>query len=301
MILSAANVTKRFEQEVAVSYVDISLEAGTIQGLLGSNGAGKTTLLKLLAGIYTEDSGTITYDGQPVYENSLIKDRVIFMPDHPYFFTASNLYEMGAFYRQSYSQFSIERFAQLIKMLKLNPKQRFNRMSKGMKRQALFVLALSSNPEVMLMDEPFDGLDPVVKHIIKNLLIQDVTDRNMSLLVSSHNLREMEDFCDSIAIMHEGEMLLNKQLDDLKKEHFKIQAAFEKLPPESFYKELDVVDRQIRGRVVTCIVKGRNQHIEQQITKYHPLMYDMLPLTLEEIFTYEMGGHGYAIENIIVE
>ncbi len=301
MILSAANVTKRFEQEVAVSHVDISLEAGTIQGLLGSNGAGKTTLLKLLAGIYTEDSGTITYDGQPVYENSLIKDRVIFMPDHPYFFTASNLYEMGAFYRQSYSQFSIERFAQLIKMLKLNPKQRFNRMSKGMKRQALFVLALSSNPEVMLMDEPFDGLDPVVKHIIKNLLIQDVTDRNMSLLVSSHNLREMEDFCDSIAIMHEGEMLLNKQLDDLKKEHFKIQAAFEKLPPESFYKELDVVDRQIRGRVVTCIVKGRNQHIEQQITKYHPLMYDMLPLTLEEIFTYEMGGHGYAIENIIVE
>ncbi len=301
MNVKAIEVSKSFDRYQAVREATLELVPGTIHGLLGSNGAGKTTFLKLLAGIYQADSGQILYDEEEVYENTVIKEQMLFMPDIPYFFNYSNLNEMSAFYKESYPGFSDNRFLQLVKLLKLNPKQRFNRMSKGMKRQAAFILSLSCQPKVLLLDEPFDGLDPVVRHTIKNLLIQDVSSHQMSILVSSHNLREMEDFCDSISIMHEGTMLINRELDSLKREHCKVQVAFETLPPESFYRDLKALDRKIKGRVVTCITAGSDSHIEEIITQYHPLMYDILPLTLEEIFTYEMGGHGYAIENIIVE
>lgn len=301
MNVKAIEVSKSFDRYQAVKEATLELVPGTIHGLLGSNGAGKTTFLKLLAGIYQADSGQILYDEEEIYENTVIKEQMLFMPDIPYFFNYSNLHEMSAFYKESYPGFSDSRFLQLVKLLKLNPKQRFNRMSKGMKRQAAFILSLSCQPKVLLLDEPFDGLDPVVRHTIKNLLIQDVSSHQMSILVSSHNLREMEDFCDSISIMHEGTMLINRELDSLKREHCKVQVAFETLPPESFYRDLKALDRKIKGRVVTCITAGNDSHIEEIITQYHPLMYDILPLTLEEIFTYEMGGHGYAIENIIVE
>ncbi|GGB01061.1 ABC transporter ATP-binding protein [Macrococcus hajekii] len=301
MEVKALDVTKQFDCYKAVDQASLTVEKGTIHGLLGSNGAGKTTFLKLLAGIYRPDSGEILYDGEVIYENPAAKEHMIFMPDIPYFFNYSNLIEMAGFYKETYPKFSTARFKQLVKLLQLNPKQRFNRMSKGMKRQAAFILSLSCYPDVLLLDEPFDGLDPVVRHTIKNLLIQDVSNHQMSILVSSHNLREMEDFCDSISIMHEGAMLINRELDSLKREHSKVQVAFETLPTELFYQELKALDRKIKGRVVTCITQGSDMEIEKVITRYNPLMYDILPLTLEEIFTYEMGGHGYAIENIIVE
>lgn len=301
MNVKAQAVTKYFDHHKAVSSASLELEPGTIHGLLGSNGAGKTTFLKLMAGIYRPEAGQILYDGQSVYENTQIKEQIIFMPDIPYFFNYSNLIEMAGFYKASYPRFSSTRFNQLVKLMQLNKTQRFNRMSKGMKRQAAFILSLSCYPDVLLLDEPFDGLDPVIRHTVKNLLIQDVSNHQMSILVSSHNLREMEDFCDSISIMHEGRMLITRELDTLKREHSKVQVAFETLPPESFYRELKALDRKIKGRVVTCITAGSDMEIEEVITRYNPLMYDILPLTLEEIFTYEMGGHGYAIENIIVE
>jgi len=301
MNVKAIEVSKSFDRYQAVREATLELEPGTIHGLLGSNGAGKTTFLKLLAGIYRADSGQILYDEKKVYENIAGKEEMLFMPDIPYFFSYSNLIEMAGFYKEAYTRFSDSRFHQLVKLLKLNPKKRFTRMSKGMRRQAAFILSLSCYPKVLLLDEPFDGLDPVVRHTIKNLLIQDVSSHQMSILVSSHNLREMEDFCDSISVMHEGTMLFNHELDSLKRAHCKVQVAFDTLPPDSFYRDLNALDRKINGRVVTCITASSDSNIEEIITSYHPLMYDILPLTLEEIFTFEMGGHGNAIENIIVE
>lgn len=295
------NVTKHFGHFKAVDDATLTIKGGSIQGLLGSNGAGKTTLLKMIAGIYKTDTGSITYHNQDIFENEDYKSKMIFISDIPYFFGHANLKEMGDFYQKLYPNFSTERFQQLTELLKLNSQKKLSKLSKGMKRQCAFILAIAARPEVMLLDEPFDGLDPIVRHTIKNILIQDVSNHDMALFVSSHNLREMEDFCDSVSLMHEGKILMARDLDDLKGNVAKIQMAFEKIPNESFFKGMNLVEKTVRGRVVTCIVKGNFDSLEQYITSGHPLMYDILPLSLEEIFTYELGGHGYAIENILVE
>ncbi|WP_414055879.1 ABC transporter ATP-binding protein [Macrococcus equi] len=293
--------TKHFGVFTAVNKATLSIHPGSIQGLLGSNGAGKTTLLKMIAGIYKADSGAILFNEQDVFENEDYKSKMIFISDIPYFFGHANLKEMGDFYQTLYPNFSQERFTQLTQLLKMHPQKKLSKLSKGMKRQCAFILAIAARPEVMLLDEPFDGLDPIVRHTIKNILIQDVTNHDMALFVSSHNLREMEDFCDSVTLMHEGSILMARDLDDLKGNVAKIQMAFEKIPNEQFFKGMNLVEKSVKGRVVTCIVKGDFDDIEQYITSGNPLMYDILPLSLEEIFTYELGGHGYAIENIIVE
>lgn len=293
--------TKLFGTFTAVDAATLTILPGTIQGLLGSNGAGKTTLLKMIAGIYRIDQGEILFNDQPVFENESYKSKMIFISDIPYFFNHASLNEMGEFFKNLYPNFSYERFIQLIELLKLNPNKRLSKLSKGMKRQCAFILAIAARPEVMLLDEPFDGLDPIVRHTIKNILIQDVSNHNMSLFVSSHNLREMEDFCDSVSLMHEGKILMARDLDDLKGNVAKIQMAFESIPKDQFFEGMNLIQKTVKGRVVTCIVKGKFDDLEQYITSGHPLMYDILPLSLEEIFTYELGGYGYAIENIIVE
>lgn len=295
------HATKLFGTYTAVDAATLTILPGTIQGLLGSNGAGKTTLLKMIAGIYRTDQGEILFNDQPVFENESYKSKMIFISDIPYFFNHANLKEMGEFFKNLYPNFSYERFEQLIELLKLNPNKRLSKLSKGMKRQCAFILAIAARPEVMLLDEPFDGLDPIVRHTIKNILIQDVSNHNMSLFVSSHNLREMEDFCDSVSLMHEGKILMARDLDDLKGNVAKIQMAFERIPDDQFFEGMNLIQKTVKGRVVTCIVKGKFDDLEQYITSGHPLLYDILPLSLEEIFTYELGGYGYAIENIIVE
>ncbi|MFC6292175.1 ABC transporter [Macrococcus epidermidis] len=295
------HATKLFGTYTAVDAATLTILPGTIQGLLGSNGAGKTTLLKMIAGIYRTDQGEILFNDQPVFENESYKSKMIFISDIPYFFNHANLKEMGEFFKNLYPNFSYERFEQLIELLKLNPNKKLSKLSKGMKRQCAFILAIAARPEVMLLDEPFDGLDPIVRHTIKNILIQDVSNHNMSLFVSSHNLREMEDFCDSVSLMHEGKILMARDLDDLKGNVAKIQMAFERIPDDQFFEGMNLIQKTVKGRVVTCIVKGKFDDLEQYITSGHPLLYDILPLSLEEIFTYELGGYGYAIENIIVE
>ncbi|WP_414051025.1 ABC transporter ATP-binding protein [Macrococcus animalis] len=300
-MIQISNATKKFGHFIAVNDATLTIQPGSIQGLLGSNGAGKTTLLKMIAGIYDTDSGTIQYNNTDIFENEDFKSKMIFISDIPYFFGHANLKEMGDFYQKLYPKFSNERFKQLTELLKMNPNKKLSKLSKGMKRQCAFILAIAARPEVMLLDEPFDGLDPIVRHTIKNILIQDVSNHDMALFVSSHNLREMEDFCDSVILMHEGKILMARDLDVLKGNVAKIQMAFEKIPNDAFFNGMDLVEKTVKGRVVTCIVKGNFDNIEQYITSGHPLMYDILPLSLEEIFTYELGGHGYAIENIIVE
>lgn len=300
-MITINKVSKQFGAFKAVNETSLHIQAGSIHGLLGSNGAGKTTLLKMVAGIYKVDSGEVLFDDQNIYENEAYKSQMIFISDIPYFFTNTSLKDMANFYADMYPRFSWERFNQLVELLKINPNKKLSKVSKGMKRQAAFILAIAARPNVMLLDEPFDGLDPIMRHTIKNLLIQDVSKHEMHLFVSSHNLREMEDFCDSVSIMHEGKVLLERDLDELKGDICKLQMAFKQLPNDNFYQSLNIVDKKVKGRIVTCIIKGDFEDIEQYITQQEPLMYDILPLTLEEIFAYELGGYGYAIENIIVE
>ncbi|SOC44524.1 ABC transporter ATP-binding protein [Salinicoccus kekensis] len=301
MNINITGVDKSFGAKKAVDNVSLNIKEGTMHGLLGSNGAGKTTFMKVMAGIYKPENGEVLYGGQEVFENTLVKSEVIFIQDMPYFFTSATLNKMAVFYEGIYSNWSEKRFHQLADHFNLNPDQPLNALSKGMKRQASFILAMSARPKVMLLDEPFDGLDPIMRNQVKNIMMQDIANHNMTVIASSHNLREMEDLCDSVSIMHNGEVLFNRDLNEIKGSHCKLQIAFKTLPDENFYKDIGAVHKNIRGRVATCIIKGDLTAVERKVTKYDPLMYDILPLTLEEIFTYEMGEKGYEISNIIVE
>ena len=301
MKIVANNVDKHFGKFKAIDKTDIVVESGTIHGLLGSNGAGKTTLMKVLAGIYKADNGTVLYDDAPIFENVSTKRDVLFINDIPFYFPGATINKMAEYYRAMYPNFSNTRFNTLCELFKLNPKKSLSQMSKGMKRQASFILAFSSKPKVMLLDEPFDGLDPIVRRQIKNIMMQDIANHGLTVLASSHNLREMEDLCDAVSIMHEGHVLISQDLNEVKGSHCKLQIAFKELPSEDFYKDLNVVHKSIKVRIITCILRGDISNVEEKVSKYNPLMYDILPLTLEEIFAYEMGEIGYEIENIIIE
>lgn len=278
----------------------MTVQKGRIYGLLGSNGAGKTTLLKMMAGIIRPDHGTVLIDGEEVWENPKIKRRIMFLPDHVYFFPQTTIEQMAAFYESIYPSFHRERFTRLQEIFLLDPRKKIHQFSKGMQRQAAFWLAFSTMPDVFVMDEPLDGLDAVVRQKVKNIIVQEVAEREMTVVISSHNLREMEDLCDCIGILHEGEMLFEKELDAMKTDIHKIQVAFRNGIPKQFAEQLNIVYKEQRGSVLLLIVRGKKQEIVSYIKPFQPLIFDILPLTLEEIFIYEMGDAGYAIENIIV-
>jgi len=300
-MIKATAVDKKFDDLQAVSNMRLHVQKGSIYGLLGSNGAGKTTLLKMIAGIYKQDKGDITISDRAVYEVPDTKQRVLFIPDQPYFLHQTSLNNMASFYQQVYTKWNQNRFKQLTTHFQMDPNKKLNRMSKGMQRQASFILTLSTMPDVLILDEPFDGLDPVVRQQMKNLILQDVADRGLTLLVSSHNLREMEDFCDYVGIMHKGSLLFERDMDELKTDIHKLQIAFKKVPNKSFLDGMDVLHYEKRGSVVLCIVKGKVEEISDYVETYNPAIFDLLPLTLEEIFIYELGGVGYEIRNLIVE
>lgn len=301
MKLETRQLDKSFGRKKAVDAVTLAVASGTIHGLLGSNGAGKTTFMKTLGGIYKPDAGAVLFDDTSIFENPSVKCDVVFINDIPYFFNGATLHSMATFYQSMYPNWSTKRFNQLSEHFGLEKKKPLSQLSKGMKRQASFILAFSARPKVMLLDEPFDGLDPIIRRQVKNIMMQDIANHEMTVIASSHNLREMEDLCDSVSIMHQGKQLFHRDLNEVKGSHCKLQIAFEELPDGQFFHEMGVVHHETKGRVLTCIIKGDISHIEEKVTKYDPLMYDILPLSLEEIFAYEMGDKGYEISNIIVE
>lgn len=301
MMIEFKNVSKAFEDIEAVEQVNMKVSRGSIYGLLGSNGAGKTTLLKMAAGIYLQDSGQVMVGGVPVYENTEIKNTIFYIPDYPYFFPQYTVMQMAQFYKNIYSGWNEERFNLLGEVFEINPKKKVHRLSKGMQRQVSFWLAFSAMPDVLILDEPLDGLDPVMRRKVKNLIIQDVAEREMTTIIASHNLREIEDICDHIGIIHRGKILIEKDLDDLKCDFHKIQVAFKKEPEELFKDaNFDVLHTEKRGSVTLCIARGDEEKVTAYFEQYEPILFDLLPLTLEEIFIYEMGDAGYAIKNILV-
>lgn len=300
-MIEIRGVSKFFQEEKAVDNISLTVHKGAIYGLLGSNGAGKTTLLKTLAGIYRPEAGTVKVEGQRVFENPDVKRKIIFMPDSPYFFPQASIKSMAAFYRSIYPTWSETRYEELMAVFRLDTGRKLSRFSKGMQRQAALWLALSCAPEVLIMDEPIDGLDPVMRRQIKNLLFQEVAERGMTVIISSHNLREIEDLCDHVGIMHGGRMLVEKDLDDLKADTHKVQVAFRDVRHNTaLTAKLQILHQEQRGSVNLYIVKGDRERIEQAFQVYEPYVFDLLPLTLEEIFIYEMGDAGYDAQPILL-
>lgn len=300
-MINIKNIRKSFEDMEAVKNVSLHINKGSIYGLLGSNGAGKTTLLKILAGIYRQDSGEIAIDNQPVFENIGIKQKVIFLPDTLFFFSQYTIKQMANYYKSLFPSWNEERYQRLGEVFPIEQNKKIHRLSKGMQRQVAFWLTLSTMPEVLILDEPLDGLDAVMRQKIKNLLVQDVADREMTVLISSHNLREVEDICDHVGILHQGEIIIERDLDDLKSDIHKIQVAFKSgETPAGLLQDLDVLYQETRGSVLLCIVRGKEVDVTAKVQSFHPVLFDLLPLTLEEIFIYEMGDVGYAIESVMV-
>ncbi|MCQ6281912.1 ABC transporter ATP-binding protein [Bacillus sp. EB600] len=300
-MIELKKVCKGFGRFNVIENVDLSIQKGSIYGLIGSNGAGKTTLIKLLAGIYQQDKGEVTIDGMPVFENVHLKQNIFYIPDQPYFLSHYTIKQMASFYKSIYPSWNEERFHKLVKLFEIDLDKKIHTFSKGWQRQVAFVLALSAMPEILLLDEPLDGLDPVVRKKVKNLLIQDVADRTMTILISSHNLREVEDLCDHVGIIHKGTIVMEKELDELKLNIHKVQVAYQgEGQTENVLKSLRSLHTEKRGSILLCIVRGDEDEIAKQIRKTNPVIFDLLPLTLEEIFIYEMEDIGYAIENVIV-
>ncbi|WP_371068587.1 ABC transporter ATP-binding protein [Sediminibacillus sp. JSM 1682029] len=299
MIVSNS-ISKKYEKSHVLQHVGLQVNKGSIYGLLGSNGAGKTTLLKIIAGIVRPDDGEITVDGKGVFEDTEVKATMFFLSDSLYFFSQYTIKQMADFYRDTYPNWNQERFLKLQQLFQLDRKKKISQFSKGMQRQVAFWLALSTMPEYLILDEPFDGLDAVIRKKIKNLLVQDVAEREMTIIISSHNLREIEDICDYIGILHQGQLLLEKDIDDLKSDIHKVQVAFRQKPETEVWDNLDVLYKERRGSVILAIVRGKEEDIVSHLEQYQPVILDLLPLTLEEIFVYEMGDAGYAIENILV-
>lgn len=298
-MIKAENVIKSFEGFNALDGLSLNVEKGSVYGLIGPNGAGKTTFIKNLMGIYRPDSGKILVFGEEIYENAEKKKNIIYISDDLYFFPTYSILDMAKFYSGIYPSWSWETFEALKKIFKIDTKRKPRRLSKGMQKQVAFWLGLCANPKLMVLDEPIDGLDPVMRRNTWRLVLQKVAENEMTVLVSSHNLRELEDVCDHVGIMFDGKIVIEKVLDDVKGNIHKLQVAFEKgIEPE--FEGLEILHKSKFGSVINLIVKGEDGEIREKIGKYKPLVFDILPLTLEEIFIYELGGLGYEFENILI-
>ena len=300
-MIQVNEVVKTFDGFRALDGVTMTVETGSIYGLVGPNGAGKSTILRHITGVYRPDSGSVLADGQPVYENPAVKQKIAVIPDELYYFLSASTRDMMRFYRGLYPRFDDKRYEALREAFpEVDDRQPIRRLSKGMQKQSAFWLALCCQPELLVLDEPVDGLDPVMRRQVWSLLMGDVAQRGTTVLVSSHNLRELEDVCDHVGVMSHGKVLLERSLTDLQDNIVKLQAAFRQEEPPQLPRDWDVLHTSQIGRVYTYIVRGNPAAIKARMAAYDPHLLEALPLSQEEIFIYEMGGEDYGVRDIVL-
>ena len=298
-MIKGINLTKKFESKIALNSVNFELNKGSIYGLVGSNGSGKSTLLRLIAGVYRADEGAIELDGKNCFDNVDAKNRIAFLGDTPYFLPQSNLIEMKNFYKSLYKNFDDETFNHLLTVFPLDKSARISTMSKGMQRQAALILSMSTKPEYLLLDEAFDGLDVVMRKVLANIIIDGVENNGLTVVIASHNLRELEDIVDHIILIHNGDMLFNDDTESLKGRIHKIQVAFDRIPDTSVFDALDVMKIEKTGSLLQMIVRGEEQEIMKYINNLLPLFAECIEPSIEEIFLYELEVIGYDVKNIL--
>ena len=299
-MIEVKNIVKTFDGFTALDGASITVPDGGVYGLVGPNGAGKSTIIRHLTGIYAPDSGEVLVEGEPVYENPAKKALLAVIPDDWFYFPSSTIFDMMRFYRGFYPNFDGNRYEKFKEVFSLPEKSPIRRMSKGMQKQAAFWLAMCCRPKYLILDEPVDGLDPVMRRQVWSLMMSDVTEHGTTVLVSSHNLRELEDVCDHVGILSHGRVLLERSLTDLQDNIIKIQLAFPELDLPELPEGLNVLHTSQLGRVHTLIVRGNLDIIQGRLSTLSPLFMEALPLSLEEIFIYELGGEDYAVRDIIL-
>lgn len=298
-MITITNLTKTFGEVKALDRLNCNINKGSVFGLVGSNGSGKSTLLRILAGVYEADGGTVRIDGRPSFDDQDVKSRVYFISDYPYFFNDSTVENTASLYRRLYPTWDELKYKQLCGIFPISTKAKIINMSKGMQRQAALILALSCCPQYLLLDEIFDGLDPVIRQLLKKLLMDDVAARGMTVVIASHNLRELEDVCDHVGLLHKGGIVLEKELDEMKLGIHKVQAAFASELPDEAFADIDIIDIQKRGLLYNLVARGDKEELMASMNALNPVFIEALPLTLEEVFISEMEVAGYDINNIM--
>ncbi len=297
-MIIAENLGKKFRNKTVIRQMNCAIKEGSIYGLVGANGAGKSTFLRMLAGVYQPSEGKAEINGEAVFDNAKIKKEIVFIPDELYFFPNYNFRMMADYYASLYEHFDRHRFQMLCDHFKLDTEARIQNFSKGMKRQGALILALSTRAHYFFFDETFDGLDPVMRSLVKSVLSEDVAQRSSTVLLTSHNLRELEDLCDHMGLLVEGRIMFESDIDSLKTEMFKVQIA---LPDKTFdrdeFRQLKVLYYKKSGSIATMIVKGDRELVTDVLRSKQPIILDLLPLSLEEVFIYEMEGYGYAFDS----
>ena len=297
-MIELKSVTKRFDNFTALDDLHLTVPQGAVYGLIGPNGAGKTTTIRHITGMLRPDAGEVLLSGEPIFENPIVKERMFCIPDEPYYFAMAATGDMMRFYRSVYPRFDMGRYNKLREAFQIDDKLPIRRLSRGMRKQAAFWLALSARPEVLILDEPVDGLDPVMRRQVWSLIMGDVAENETTVLVSSHNLRELEDVCDHVGILQKGRCLLERSVAGLQETTVKVVLAMPdgaRLPDG-----LDVLHAAATGRLQTLILRGKEEDVIARLQTVSPLFLDTQPLTLEEIFIYELGGVDYAVKDILL-
>lgn len=292
-MIEAVNLSKHFGSKAALDCVNFKIEKGRVFGLIGSNGSGKSTLLRILAGVYSPEGGFISVEHQKVFDNPALKGKIFFLCDTPYFFPGADTNEMALFYESFYPRFSKERLDKMTEVFSIDRKMRISTMSKGMQRQVALALAFSCRPDYLLLDEAFDGLDPVMRDLLKRLIAEDISEVNSTVIIASHNLRELEDLCDFVGLLHKGKVVLSGELDSIKSGVHKIQAVFKTVPEKNALSGLNLLKCDRSGSMLQMVVKGNIEDIEGYIKCLDPVFYETLQPSLEELFILELGGLGY--------
>lgn len=298
-MIKAVGLTKIFDGKKALDAIDLSINEGSIYGLVGSNGSGKSTFLRLAAGIYMPDLGEITADGEKIFDNFRKKTEIAYLGDTPYFMPHATIKETARFYRTVYPNFDTKLYNRLLEIFPLDYKAKIATMSKGMQRQAALIMAIASSPKYLLLDEAFDGLDPVIRKVLKSILIEGAENRSMTTVIASHNLRELEDLCDSVGLIHSGNIIFSDPIEALKGKLHKVQTAFSRLPEVPVFSGLDVLKIERSGSIISMIVRGDEEEIMAYINRLSPIFAECIEPTLEEMFVYELGVTGYDVKSII--
>lgn len=300
-MIEVKNITKSFEDIKALDQVTAEIQEGQVFGLIGTNGAGKSTFLRILCGVLKPEDGSVLIDGEQIYENESLKQEIFYISDGQHFFSGSTPNEMRDFYADIYTKYDKNKFDELVNKFGLDPQRRISTFSKGMKKQLSVILGICANTKYLLCDETFDGLDPVMRQAVKSLFAAEMEDKGMTPIIASHNLRELEDICDHVGLLHKGGILFSKDLDDLKCNVHKLQCVFStEEAAQKFIAETNPVQKEVRGSLYTLTIKKSLEEIKEAIDKADTVFAEILPLSLEEIFISETEVNGYDIRNLIL-
>lgn len=298
-MIEITNVSKSFVKTKALDDASCQIDTGSIFGLVGSNGAGKSTLLRLMSGVYKQDSGHVVLDGQEVFDNAEAKKKCVYLSDSPYIPIGASLDSMAKTYKAFYDTFSQEEYIRLVKLFNINPASQLSDFSKGMRRQAIIIQALACKSKYIIMDETLDGLDPIMRGLVKRLLYEAVVDNNTTIVISSHSLRELEDTCDNLAMIHSGKVIFQRDIQNISSSVSKVQVVLSEDLKKQDFNDVDILNYTKKGSVSTLIIRDCEEEVIQILQEKEPLLLEVLPLSLEEVFTYELKQKGYSFDEIL--